>query len=195
MTVAVVTDFEFECSCLAPPSMTQTHSAGCLISNHARAAVYAAEHDGIVPLMAMMPEHWMAPWKLVASQLPAKGEPGTTYEELDPGREFGTGKIDALLHRDKYGRLMGVLYYYRVEFGTPGHFPYQPAGSVSMWVDPGWHRKGIGRVLALEAIRRWPELDLAVQNYTPGGLAMARVAQEARAAVREGTGSTVHRWG
>lgn len=182
MPVAVVDDFEFECSCVSDPTEGQEHSTGCLVANHARAAQYALDHDQVVPLMAMVPDHRPAPWKIVAAQLPKSGAFGITYHQFNPGPEYGGKMVDALVHRNRKGRVTGVLYYYRVEFGTPGSFPYQAAGSINMWVDPARQGRGVGRALTLAAIERWPDIDLGVQSYTRGGLAMARIAQEARRA-------------
>lgn len=174
---AVVPDLSYECSCIPERIGSQAHSAGCIVANQARVMQYAIAHGGTMPLIAELPDDLVQPWKDVAANHPKEGPPGIRYERLNPGARYGDRTIHALLHRNRKGRLTGVLYYYPEAVAH-----YVPAGAVHMWVDPARQGRGVGRVLAVEAIRRWP-INLGVQRYTERGLAMARVALAARAAI------------
>lgn len=181
----VVDDFAYECICVSGDVQPgQRHSTGCTVSNAARQEVYAREHDGVVPLMATVPDHVPSDWSRVRRDWPKKGPAGITYVEADPGLEWGGGpdggRIDALVHRDFSGRLCGLLYHYPVEFSRHGWVGAQRAGSVNLWVDPARRGRGVATALAEEAFRRWPRLDLSLSEYTEGGLAVAAVFQRLR---------------
>jgi GNAT superfamily N-acetyltransferase len=90
-----------------------------------------------------------------------------------PAPQSGTASqrglgVDCLLWRDVEGHRRGALFHYRGDI--PGG---ERRGNVNMWVDPAWHRRGIGRALLAEADRRWV-LNFGQQSYTAGGLALVR---------------------
>lgn len=176
---AVVPDVSYECSCVPERVGSQAHSAGCIMGNQARIRQYAVAHGGVMPLLAELPDELVQPWKDVAANHPKRGPVGISHERVNPGPAYGDVPIDVLLHRNRKGRLTGVLYYYPQAVAH-----YVPAGAVHMWVDPARQGRGVGRALAVEAVRRWP-INLGVQRYTEGGLAMAKVALDERASIEE----------
>ena len=130
------------------------------------------------PLTVTVPSTAPAPWAQIAAQLPRLGRSGMTYRLVDPGRQYGGGKIHMLTYRGADGELLGVLYYYPTDFVDHGRI-IQRGGTVNMWVHPAHQRRGIGAALGLEADRRW-HVDLSAQRLTPGGLGVARRVQAAR---------------
>lgn len=167
--------FEYECICTPEPQGAQLHGEQCVFTNLIRGEAYVSDHGLEGPLLfATIPDAAVEDWKAQVSMHPPTGREGISYTPNDTS--FGI-VAHTLLHRNRKGRLTGVLYFYRDAVPVLR----QPPGMVHMWVDPARHGRGVGKALALEAIRRWPEIDLAAQRYTEGGLAMARIAQEARA--------------
>jgi GNAT superfamily N-acetyltransferase len=104
-------------------------------------------------------------WPEVAGARPRLGPPGLSHAIVEY-RSGGTS--DCLTWRDDEGILRGVLFHYRSDI-----LPYEHRGNVNMWVDPRWHRRGIGTQLLAEADRRW-ELNFVQQKYTTRGLALVR---------------------
>lgn len=165
--------FEYECICTPEPEGAQLHGETCVFTNMMRAEAYVRDHDLDGPLLiATIPDAAVDDWKTQERMHPATGRIGISYVENPTA--FGV-VAHTLLHRNRKGRLTGVLYFY------PEAVPMlrQPPGMVHMWVAPHRRDRGVGKALALEAIRRWPEIDLTAQKYTSGGLAMARIALEA----------------
>lgn len=77
--------------------------------------------------------------------------------------------VEVLLHRNRKGRVTGILYYY-----PDGIEGWEEPGNVTVFIDPARQRRGIGTKLLAEALHRWPAIDLEQQSYTEGGLALAR---------------------
>ena len=72
--------------------------------------------------------------------------------------------IDCLLHRDEHGRLDGILNHY------DGKNPLEDQHALNVWVRPDSRRQGIASLLVQEAKRRWPQVTLEQQRYTPDGV-------------------------
>jgi RNA:NAD 2'-phosphotransferase (TPT1/KptA family) len=94
-------------------------------------------------------------------QFPAKGKPGIGYFK---GKVPG-GHVDALLHRDPKGKLVGVLYHYPQDLP-----PYEQKGNINVLVDPAHQRQGIASGLLREADKRW-DINLQQQSWTSEGKA------------------------
>ena len=99
-------------------------------------------------------------WAGQAAQYPPAGAPGIGYFAGDAGYDQ---PVDCLLWRDTTGTLRGILNHYPIDMP-----PWEKAGNLTMLVQPGWRRRGIGSALLDEARRRWP-VDLGVQTYTDDG--------------------------
>jgi len=95
-----------------------------------------------------------------ADQYPEKGKPGVSYFK---GVIDDESYVDALLWRDKQGKVRGIFNHYPMEF--PG---FEKKGNFNMMVDPEFQRQGIARQLFAEADRRW-KLDLKQQTWTKDG--------------------------
>lgn len=96
--------------------------------------------------------------------------PGITHWTVP--RNAAPVPIECLLYREDRGglagRLVGILNYFPE--GSPvGDLP----GDTLTLVRPEWRRKGIGKALLTEALRRWPAIDLLSQSYTDEGYALA----------------------
>ncbi|MDT7538329.1 MAG: hypothetical protein QOI82_1914 [Actinomycetota bacterium] len=105
-------------------------------------------------------------WESQVGQYPPLGPPGVGYfagvvsDDVRP--------VDCLLWRDQDGLLRGILNHYPEDFGS------QPAGSVNLWVQPGFFGRGIATALVLESRLRWPDIDPTAQRYTAAGAAFER---------------------
>jgi hypothetical protein len=104
-------------------------------------------------------------WPVVTREHPRLGPPGLRHAVL---RHHSGGTADCLSWRDKTGQVRGLLYHYRCDFP-----PHERRGNVNLWIDPAWHRHGLGSDLLVEADRRW-NLNFAQQSYTTAGLALVR---------------------
>lgn len=89
---------------------------------------------------------FIADWETQARQYPASGPSGISYF----GGETTFGTVDCLLYRNESGELVGILNHY--PFDVPGK---QVRGSRNIWVKSEWQRRGIGRLLVVEAVTRW----------------------------------------
>jgi GNAT superfamily N-acetyltransferase len=149
-----------------------------------RAEAWAADTGGTVPLIATLPDGAMSDWREAIRGIPRSGKPGIVHDTVDPGAEWGGGsdgsRIEVLLHRNRKGRLTGVLYYYPTDFRSINGVLVARAGAVHMWVDPARHGRGVGTALVLEGNRRWPEIDLGNLDLTEGGAALARKVASVR---------------
>lgn len=124
-------------------------------------------------------------WESQAQQYPERGQPGLDveqhYVDLASGMEvfppqprglwwqtdMSMTKIDCLLMRDEVGVLVGILNHY------DGRHPIEPtADAVNLWIRPDMQRRGLGRTMVLDAVRRWPGVTWEKQRYTPQGLAL-----------------------
>lgn len=115
---------------------------------------------------ATVPPNTMHSWEVMASQFPEKGFPGITATAEHP-RDFPDVTVDALQYRALDGSIIGILIRYPFVAG------YERDGNANMWVRPDRRREGIGTSLLKEALRRWPNIDLMKQDYTPAGRAVA----------------------
>jgi len=114
-------------------------------------------------------------WESQVCQYARRGEPGFT-EEVHP---LNGGTVHCLLWRDQDGLLRGILNYYPtgahgetmthngVVFRMGGEKP----GNANIWVDPRHRGKGIGTMVAREAISRYG-IDITQQRFTPAGVAL-----------------------
>lgn len=100
-------------------------------------------------------------WNATTAQFPKSGPKGISYLEgvVD---EF---RIDALLYRDKVGKIRGVLFHFPMDVGD------ERAGNVTITVDERFRRRGIGMRLLEEADRRWT-LNFDQQDMLPDGRAL-----------------------
>jgi hypothetical protein len=104
-------------------------------------------------------------WPVVAREHPRVGPPGLRHAIL---RHHTGGTVGCLSWRDNSGQVRGLLYHYQCDFP-----PYERRGNVNLWIDPAWHRRGLGSSLLAEADRRWT-VNFAQQKYTTAGLALVR---------------------
>lgn len=119
-----------------------------------------------VALIATVDDRMMTNnWPVVASEHPRLGPAGLRHDVL---RHHTGGTADCLCWRDKAGQVRGLLYHYRCDFP-----PHERRGNVNLWIDPDWHRRGLGSHLLAEADRHW-KLTFAQQTYTTAGLALVR---------------------
>jgi GNAT superfamily N-acetyltransferase len=102
-------------------------------------------------------------WATQAPQYPPDGPPGISYFRGDVSPDVW---VDCLLWRDEDGTLRGILNRYPTDIP-----PWEAQGNFNLWVDPDWHRQGIGTALITEADRRW-SLDFEQQRYTLEGAAL-----------------------
>jgi len=77
--------------------------------------------------------------------------------------------IDALLYKNKYGEIIGILNHYPFDFE-----PYEKKGNINVMVAPHEQGKGIGLKLIKEALKRYPDIDLYQQHWTPQGQSLLR---------------------
>lgn len=98
-------------------------------------------------------------WTSQKRQYPPSGETGIGYF----AGETEYGVVDCLLWRDQMGILRGVLNHY--SFPTPFG---EHAGSVNIYVDPLFRRRGVATMLLDEARTRWV-IDVEAQTYTEAG--------------------------
>lgn len=101
-------------------------------------------------------------WDSQVGQYPADGPAGISYfrGEISP-----TEWVDCLLWRDSRGQLLGILNHF------PIALPPEEPGNFTVFVRADAQRRGIGRALVEEAIRRW-DVKLLEQAYTPSGAAL-----------------------
>lgn len=113
-------------------------------------------------------------WDLQAPQydIPEVGDrsPGL-HEWRVPGEWVRGIAIDVLLHYDADWLLDGILTHY--PDGSP--MDDQP-GDITVLVRPDRQRRGIGRLLVEEAVRRW-QIDLDTQCLTDDGNQLVRAIQ------------------
>lgn len=105
-------------------------------------------------------ENFSAWWAKQVGQYPANGQEGLSYFKGEMGDKW----VDCLLYRNKAGKLIGVLNHYPFNFP-----PYEIKGNINVMVDPKEQKKGIGKKLMAEAIKRWKDIDLYKQKWTPSG--------------------------
>ena len=110
-------------------------------------------------------------WASQVKQYPPLGEPGIGYF----AGETGLGTVDCLLWRDDRGVLRGILNRYGHDFP-----PYEKAGNVNIFVQPEYHRQGIGTALVAEAERRWGPINLDQQQFTEAGERLADRIERSR---------------
>lgn len=143
----------------------------------------------------MIPQPFLFTWDSQAKQYDKVGKPGINYE-----RHYATGcfdeigdpcdaPVDCLLYRNNKGHIIGILNHYpTTSYESPFlhamKHPTETAGNVNVWVRPDRQRRGVGRKLITEALRRWPDIDVTQQKYTPAGHAWAtRLLDELREAI------------
>lgn len=107
------------------------------------------------------------PWDSQVIQYPELGEPDTIELFLgDESENFpGLPPINCLLWRDHDGRIRGILNHYPVDYP-----PWEKAGNVNVFVQPGWKKRGIGTALVDKAIELFGELNFHQQTYSPEGM-------------------------
>lgn len=106
-------------------------------------------------------------WESQVVQYPEFGPPGIEY--FAGVVEGYAQPVDCLLWRGGDKRVHGILNYYSIDYP-----PWEKAGNVNVWVQPGWQRKGIGSRLIRVAQRRWGPINWQQQQYTEAGAAFAR---------------------
>ena len=127
--------------------------------------VTVSQAAGSTEIFAMQADHF-AP----------TGEPGISWERHVLREYTPYVIVHCLIWRDDSGVVRGILYYYPA--GAPEH--REEPHSVTMFVDPGHRRQGIGTALVTEALRRWHKtIDPDAQHYSADGLALV-TALEAR---------------
>ena len=77
--------------------------------------------------------------------------------------------VDALLYKNKYGEIIGILNHYPFNFE-----PYEKKGNINVMVAPQEQGKGIGLKLIKEALKRYPDIDLYQQQWTPQGQSLLK---------------------
>lgn len=77
--------------------------------------------------------------------------------------------VDALLYKNKYGQIIGILNHYPFDFP-----PYEKKGNINVMVAPKEQGKGIGLKLVKEALNRYPDIDLYQQEWTPQGQSLLK---------------------
>jgi ADP-ribose pyrophosphatase YjhB (NUDIX family)/predicted ABC-type ATPase/transposase len=106
------------------------------------------------------------------SQYPESGPSGVSYfrGEDDELRKKGWW-VDALLYRDKNGKILGILNHYpqNMPAEQPGG-PSEKKGNVNIFIDPKSKRSGIASELLKEAVSRY-KVDLNKQRYSKEGAA------------------------
>jgi GNAT superfamily N-acetyltransferase len=115
-------------------------------------------------------------WASQVCQYDRRGEPGFT-EEVHP---LNGATVHCLLWRDQDGLLRGILNYYPDDVpgerithrGVTFRMGGEKAGNANIWVDPNHRGKGIGTMLAREAIARY-RIDITQQRFTAAGAALA----------------------
>jgi GNAT superfamily N-acetyltransferase len=95
-------------------------------------------------------------------QYPRRGPRGISY--FAGTTESDDTVVDCLLFRDKHGILRGILNYYATSIP-----PFETAGSVNIFVEPRFQRKGIATKLLRVALDRWPTINLDGQTYSTDG--------------------------
>ena len=106
------------------------------------------------------------------SQYPKNGEPGISYFKGEDDYLRGKGWwVDALLYRDKDGKILGILNHYpqNMPAEEPGG-PSEKRGNVNIFIDPQSKRSGIASELLKEAVSRY-KVDLNKQRYSKEGAA------------------------
>lgn len=116
-------------------------------------------------------------WASQVVQYSRRGTPGFTVE-----RHYlkGDHPVDCLLWRDQDGFLRGILNYYPKDIpgdmirtrGIAFRMGGEKAGNANVWVDPNHRGKGIGTLVAREALKLWP-IDITQQRFTAAGAALA----------------------
>lgn len=114
-------------------------------------------------IVATIPDDAMYTWESQARQYPKKNPPGVHYF---PGHT-PSGTVDCLLYYGPNRRLWGVLNHYPQDFP-----PWEKAGNVNVYVDPGRRRRGVASALLDEAMRRW-HLSADRQQYSDAGARFA----------------------
>ena len=109
-----------------------------------------------------------ASWAAQVRQYPPIGRPGISYLEGRPV-SFPEYRVDCLRFRNQKGGLIGILNHYPIEL-----LSHDRAHNINIWVRPDRQRRGVGTRLVTAALRRWPEIELDMQEYTPAGLALAQ---------------------
>jgi len=128
-------------------------------------------------------------WESQVRQYPKVGPHGFHYErfaitigtgpvlgrDLTGAIRVGKGtyhsEVDCILYRNRKGHLVGVLNHYPNDEHELNGMILERAGNVNVFVRPNRRRRGIGRRLVHEAMRRWP-IDWSQQAYTEGGRAL-----------------------
>jgi GNAT superfamily N-acetyltransferase len=105
-------------------------------------------------------ENFSAWWANQVKQYPQNGPEGISYFKGEVRDKW----VDCLLYRNKAGKLIGVLNHYPFSFP-----PYESKGNINVMVDPKEQKKGIGKKLMAEAIKRWKDIDLYKQKWTSSG--------------------------
>ena len=106
------------------------------------------------------------------SQYPDSGPPGVSYfrGEDDDLRKKGWW-VDALLYRDKDGKVLGILNHYPQDMPAEQRGgPSEKKGNVNIFIDPKNKRSGIASELLKEATARY-KVDLNKQRYSKEGAA------------------------
>lgn len=133
-----------------------------------------------MPREPEIPDGMLFTWESQVRQYPKKDKPGISYfrgevdvaasDELTPDglRAIFSTTVDCLLYRNNKGHVIGILNHY------PTATEFEQTHNVNIWIRPDRKRRGIGRKLIEEALRRWPDINLEQQRYTSEGLAFAR---------------------
>lgn len=106
------------------------------------------------------------------SQYPKNGEPGISYFKGEDDYLKGKGWwVDALLYRDKDGKILGILNHYPQDMPAEERGgPSERRGNVNIFIDPKSKRSGIASGLLKEAVSRY-KVDLNKQRYSKEGAA------------------------
>ena len=103
-------------------------------------------------------------------QYPKTGVPGISYFKCEDASLIAKGwHIDALLYRDKDGKILGILNHYPQNM--PAEYPNGPSerkGYINIFVNPKTKKSGIGTALVHEAIRRY-DVDLNRLRWSSEG--------------------------
>jgi GNAT superfamily N-acetyltransferase len=133
---------------------------------------------------ATIPGDGLLTWESQVRQYDKVGPPGLSFEQHEVVTavlthkptgtiiEKATAVVDCLLYRNRKGHLVGILNHYNEDAYEWDGTLLESAGNVNVWVRPNRRRRGIGTILATEALRRWPEVDVGQQRYTEAGRAL-----------------------
>jgi len=117
----------------------------------------------------LVPENMMPWWQWAAQvqQYPEIGEPGMSYSVESFSDDFPGCVADCLVYRNEQGRAVAVLNHYPQDVGP------EKKGNICFFVDPKMQGKGLGKMMVLEAMKRF-DIKLENQEWTPSGFRVLR---------------------